>query len=74
VKADLERELGGLVLECSACGRTVHWIAGLAATPGIGLTASPRPTENLPSSPTRHRSGAQVGEFAILGRECRDDT
>ncbi len=34
VKADLERELGGLVLDCSACGRTVHWVPGLAATPG----------------------------------------
>ena len=29
VKADLERELGQLVLDCSCCGQTVHWVAGL---------------------------------------------
>jgi hypothetical protein len=34
VKADLERELGQLVLDCSSCGRTVHWVAGLGVTPG----------------------------------------
>jgi hypothetical protein len=28
VKRDLERELGELVLACSKCGRTVHWVAG----------------------------------------------
>ena len=33
-KADLERELGQLVLDCSSCGQTVHWIAGLGVTPG----------------------------------------
>jgi hypothetical protein len=46
VKGDLERELGGLVLDCSACGRTVHWVSGLAATPGLWAHASPRPTAN----------------------------
>jgi hypothetical protein len=30
VKADLERELGTLVLDCTECGRTVHWSAGSA--------------------------------------------
>lgn len=34
VKADLERELGRLVLHCSACGQGVHWVAGLGVTPG----------------------------------------
>jgi hypothetical protein len=34
VKADLERELGRLVLDCSDCGRTVHWVAGLGSRPG----------------------------------------
>jgi hypothetical protein len=39
VKADLERELGTLVLDCSDCGRTVHWVSGLGSQPG-GLGAS----------------------------------
>jgi hypothetical protein len=43
VKADLERELGGLVLDCSACGRTVHWVAGLAASPGHWAHREPAP-------------------------------
>jgi hypothetical protein len=43
VKADLERELGHLVLDCSACGRTVHWIAGLAASPGHWAHREPAP-------------------------------
>jgi hypothetical protein len=34
VKADLERELGRLVVHCADCGQTVHWVACLAATPG----------------------------------------
>ena len=34
VKADLERELGRLVLHCTACGRTVHWVPGLGVEPG----------------------------------------
>jgi hypothetical protein len=34
VKADLERELGRLVLHCTDCGRTVHWVAGLSTQPG----------------------------------------
>jgi hypothetical protein len=32
VRADLERELGQLVLDCSSCGRRVHWFAGLGVT------------------------------------------
>ena len=34
VKADLERELGQLVLDCTDCGQTGHWVAGLGSTPG----------------------------------------
>jgi hypothetical protein len=44
VKADLERELGRLVLHCTACGLDVHWVSGLGVTPAIGLTASQRRT------------------------------
>ena len=43
VKADLERELGRLVLDCSACGRTVHWVSGLAASPGHWAHGEPAP-------------------------------
>ena len=34
VKADLERELGQLLLDCSSCGRRLHWVAGLVVEPG----------------------------------------
>lgn len=44
VKADLERDLGQLVLDCSDCGQTVHWVAGLSVTAGTGRTASRRRT------------------------------
>lgn len=30
VKADLERELGKLVLNCTACGQEVHWVQGIS--------------------------------------------
>ena len=43
VKADLERELGGWVLDCSECGRTVHWVAGLGTSPGHWGHREPAP-------------------------------
>src|ERR687891_1107999 len=43
VKADLERELGLLVLHCTACGRTVHWVAGLSGSPGHWAHREPAP-------------------------------
>jgi hypothetical protein len=43
VKADLERELGRLVLDCSDCGRTVHWVAGLGVSPGHWAHREPAP-------------------------------
>jgi hypothetical protein len=30
VKADLERELGKLVLNCQRCGQEVHWVQGIS--------------------------------------------
>jgi hypothetical protein len=30
VKADLERELGKLVLNCTQCGMEVHWVQGIS--------------------------------------------
>jgi hypothetical protein len=43
VKADLERNLGQLVLDCSDCGRTVHWMAGLSTKPGHWAHREPAP-------------------------------
>jgi hypothetical protein len=43
VNADLERELGTLVLHCPDCGRTVHWVAGLGITPGHWAHREPAP-------------------------------
>jgi hypothetical protein len=42
VKADMERELGQFVLDCSRCGQTVHWVAGLGVqSRALGVEASP---------------------------------
>lgn len=43
VKADLERSLGELVLDCSDCSQTVHWVAGLGITPGHWAHREPAP-------------------------------
>lgn len=43
VKADLERELGRLVLDCTDCGRTVHWVAGLGIEVGHWAHREPAP-------------------------------
>jgi hypothetical protein len=42
-KADLERELEGWVLDCSECGRTAHWVAGLGTSPGHWGHREPAP-------------------------------
>jgi hypothetical protein len=34
VKGDLERELEKVVLDCAACGRTVHYVGGLGVRAG----------------------------------------
>lgn len=43
VKADLERELAQLVLDCSDCGRRVHWVTGLGPSPGHWAHSEPAP-------------------------------
>jgi hypothetical protein len=43
VKADLERDLGQLVLDCSDCDQTVHWVAGLGVSPGHWAHREPAP-------------------------------
>ena len=42
VKADLERELGTFVLDCSR-SQTVHWVAGLGVSPGHWSHREPAP-------------------------------
>jgi hypothetical protein len=44
VKADLERELGKLVLNCTACGVEVHWVQGISMSdPGHWAHRFPAP-------------------------------
>src|SRR4029450_6791315 len=44
VKADLERELERVVLDCVVCGRTVHYVGGLGG----------RARHSAHAQPTRH--------------------
>jgi hypothetical protein len=48
VKADLERGLGQLVLDCSSCGRTVHWVPAIGINPDTERTGNPFHTANPP--------------------------
>ena len=43
VKADLERELERLVLDCSKCGQRVHWVPGLGVSQGHWAHREPAP-------------------------------
>ena len=43
VKADLERELEKLVLECSACGQPVRWVSSLGVDVGHWAHLDPAP-------------------------------
>ncbi len=43
VKADLERELEQLVLDCLKCGQRVHWVPGLGVTAGHWAHREPAP-------------------------------
>jgi hypothetical protein len=43
VKADLERELGTLVLDCSVCSHKVHWVPGLGIAAGHWAHREPAP-------------------------------
>jgi len=50
VKADLERELERVVLDCRVCGRTVHYVGDSASGPVIGDTRSQRLTRRRSST------------------------
>lgn len=43
VKAELERELGQLVVDCATCGQRVHWIPGPDVTVGHWGHRKPAP-------------------------------
>jgi hypothetical protein len=47
VKADHERKLRRVVLDCVACGRTVLYVGGLGARAGHCAHAEPAPHENM---------------------------
>jgi hypothetical protein len=44
LRGDLQRQLGRLVLDCTACGQTVHYTSASASPPETGRTGSPRRT------------------------------
>ena len=84
VKADLERELGRLVLHCTACGRTVHWVAVLACLLVTGRIESPRRMASrmfdyaisaLRESPAMRRLAGILGVAVVsLLPGCAEDT
>jgi hypothetical protein len=41
-KAELERELGRVLLHCRRCNRRVHWVSGVGSGRGIGHTQNRR--------------------------------
>lgn len=43
VKGDLERELGRLLLDCTRCGRRVHWVQDVGSDLGHWGHAEPAP-------------------------------
>jgi hypothetical protein len=55
VKGDIERELGTFCLDCSACGREVHWVEGHGVSPGHWAHREPAPHDELSSEVYRSR-------------------
>jgi hypothetical protein len=47
-KAELERELGRLLLNCRRCNRRVHWVPGVGAELGHWAHAEPSPSGHEP--------------------------
>jgi hypothetical protein len=47
-KAELERELGRLLLHCRRCNRRVHWVPGVGSEPGHWAHAEPAPNDHDP--------------------------
>jgi hypothetical protein len=43
IKADMEQELETFVLDCSSCGREVHWVSGLGVRAGHWAHREPAP-------------------------------
>jgi hypothetical protein len=66
VKADLERELGRLVLNCTACGLEVHWVQGISMSDpghwGAPLPSAARRAGGVgPTDSDRLRGGRRRG-------------
>ena len=79
VKANLERELGTLVLDCTACGQEVHWVQGVAVTdPGHWGRRFPAPhgepvvQESSPTDATAHRTAQPTRTWCAADglRDC----
>jgi hypothetical protein len=47
-KAELERELGRLLLHCRRCNRRVHWVPGVVRSRGHWAHAEPAPASHAP--------------------------
>ena len=47
-KAELERELGNVLLSCQRCRRRMHWVPGVGPEPGHWAHAEPAPTGHGP--------------------------
>jgi hypothetical protein len=47
-KAELERELGNVLLHCRGCNRRVHWVPGVGPEPGHWAHAEPSPQGHDP--------------------------
>lgn len=58
VKADLERELEKAVLDCTVCGKRVHYVGGLGARAGRWAHAEPHRTTRRSSFATIQPTGS----------------
>jgi hypothetical protein len=71
VKADLERELEKVVLDCTVCGKRVHFVGASASAPGAGRMRNRRRTRRRRSrrsggSAAGNRAGSRSSAGAVL--------
>ncbi|HEY9499003.1 MAG TPA: hypothetical protein VIQ78_08275 [Terrimesophilobacter sp.] len=72
VKADLERELEDLSLNCTKCGLDVHWVQGSGSPPDIGHTGSRRRTASRRSDPVTRDLDPAPGNRTRSGQQQSD--
>jgi hypothetical protein len=70
VKADFERDLGRLVLDCASCGRRVHWIPGLGVTLGTGRIGSQRRSRTCRLGTPFQTDSALRRRLSVRGPGC----